>query len=53
MIHLGNDINTTVFDNEITGQKDVLIKEGTLGLEGHLLINLSLNVYIADLWSRK
>jgi hypothetical protein len=53
MIHLGNDINTTVFDNEITGQKDVLIKEGDLGLEGHLLINLSLNFYIADLWSRK
>jgi hypothetical protein len=53
MIHLGNDIHSTVFDNEVTGQKDVLIEEGDLGLEGHLLINLSLNVYIADLWSRK
>lgn len=53
MIHLGNDIHSSVFDNEITGQKDVLIEEGDLGLEGHLLINLSLNVYIADLWNKK
>lgn len=53
MIHLGNDIESTVFDNEITGKKDVLIEEGDLGLEGHLLINLSLNVYVAKLWGRK
>lgn len=53
MIHLGNDIHTTVFDNEITGQKDILIEEGGIGLEGHLLINLSLNVYIVDLWNKK
>ena len=53
MLHLGNDIHATVFDSEITGQKDVLIEKGDLGLEGHLLINLSLNVYIADLWNKK
>ena len=53
MIHLGNDINTTVFTDEVTKQKDVLIKEGELGLEGHLLINLSLNVFIVDLWNKK
>ncbi|MBI4931044.1 MAG: outer membrane beta-barrel protein [Bacteroidetes bacterium] len=53
MLHLGQDINTHVFDNEITGKKDILITKEDLGLEGHLLINLSLNVYIADLWNKK
>ena len=53
MLHLGDDINATVFDNEITQQQDVLIEKGSLGLEGHLLINLSMNVYIAKLWGRK
>lgn len=53
MIHLGNDIQSTVFDNEITGKKDVLIETGDLGLEGHLLINLSMNFYIAKLWGNK
>lgn len=53
MMHLGDDIQASVFDNEITGQKDVLIEKKDLGLEGHLLINLSLNVYIADLWNKK
>ncbi len=53
MMHLGKDIETHVFTNEVTGLKDVLIKEGELGLEGHLLINLSMNVYIAKLWGSK
>lgn len=53
MLHLGNDINATVFDNEITGQRDVLIKKGDLGLDGHLLLNLSMNVYITKLWGNK
>ena len=53
MIHLGPDIHTSVFDNEITGQKDIIITKESIGLEGHLLINLSLNVYIADLWNKK
>ena len=53
MIHLGSEITTHVFDNEITQQKDVIIKKEDVGLEGHLLINLSLNVYIADLWNKQ
>jgi hypothetical protein len=52
MLHLGNDINATVFTNAADNQ-DVLIEKGSLGLEGHLLINLSMNVYIAKLWGRK
>lgn len=53
MIHLGNDIHTSIQTDEISNQEYVLIEEGDLGLEGHLLINLSLNVYIADLWNKK
>ena len=53
MLHMGEDIETYVFDNEITGQKDILITKEDVGLEGHLLINLSLNVYIVDLWNKK
>jgi hypothetical protein len=53
MIHLGPEVSTHVFDNEITGQKDIIIKKEDVGLEGHLLINLSLNVYIVDLWNKK
>lgn len=53
MMHLGNDINATIFTDEVTQKKDVLIKVGELGLEGHLLINLSLNVYVAKLWDNK
>ncbi len=53
MLHLGKDINTHVFQNEITGQKDIMITKEEIGLEGHLLINLSLNVYVADLWNKK
>ena len=53
MLHLGKDINTSVFDNEITGKKDIMITKEDIGLEGHLLINLSLNVYLIDLWNKK
>jgi len=54
MLHLGNEINADIFNNDITGEKDVLISSRkNASLEGHLLINLSLNVYIADLWSKK
>ena len=52
MLHLGNDIHATVFTNA-ADMKDVLIEKGDLRLEGHLLINLSLNIYIADLWNKK
>jgi hypothetical protein len=53
MLHLGKDVNATIFNNEITGQRDIRIQKGDLGLDGHLLINLSLNVYIAKLWGNK
>lgn len=53
MLHLGKDINATIFNNEATGQRDITIKKGDLGLDGHLLINLSLNAYIAKLWGNK
>ena len=52
MLHLGNDIHASVFTNA-SDQQDVLIEKGDLGLEGHLLINLSMNVYIAKLWGGK
>ncbi len=52
MLHLGQNINASVFTNA-ADQKDVLIEKGDLGLEGHLLINLSLNVYVAKLWGNK
>ncbi|MES2591711.1 MAG: hypothetical protein V4608_07495 [Bacteroidota bacterium] len=48
MMHLGYNIHTTVI--EVDGKKDVLIeKTKAKGVEGHLLINLSLNVRICDL----
>lgn len=53
MLHIGEDIRSSVYTNELTGLKDVLIEKDEIGLEGHLLINLSLNVYIADLWNKK
>ena len=49
MMHLGYDVRATVF--EIDGNKDVFIeKEKVRGIEGHLLINLSLNVRLFDIW---
>jgi opacity protein-like surface antigen len=53
MMHLGKDIHTTVFDNEYTGEKDIRIEQANLGLEGHLLINMSLNVFIFDMIRNK
>lgn len=51
MMHLGYDIKTTVF--EIDGKKDVLIEKNKIkGIEGHLLINMSLNVRLCDLWGK-
>ncbi len=49
MMHLGKDVHAQVF--EIDGRKDVLItKESVSGIEGHLLINLSMNVRLFDMW---
>ncbi len=54
MIHLGNDVEAQVIDDPFYPGRDyLLIQEGDLGLEGHLFISLSANVYIADLWGRK
>ena len=52
MLHLGKDIHSEIFTNEL-GQRDIKITKGDLGLDGHLLINLSLNVYVAKLWGNK
>lgn len=52
MLHLGKDIHTEV----IKGPADipeVQITKTSATLEGHLLITLSLNVYIGKLWGRK
>lgn len=51
MMHLGYDIHTEVFEFE--GRKEVLIeKERNRGIEGHLLVNLSLNVRLFDMWDQ-
>jgi opacity protein-like surface antigen len=51
MMHLGKDIHAEIFRGP-QGYDEVLITEANTSLEGHLLVTLSLNVYIADLWSR-
>ena len=49
MMHLGYDIHTNIVD--VDGKRDVIItKEKVSGIEGHLLINVSLNVRLVDLW---
>ncbi|MBI3500719.1 MAG: outer membrane beta-barrel protein [Bacteroidetes bacterium] len=53
MLHLGKDIRTTIFYNDATQGNDIKIEKGDLGLDGHLLINLSVNIYVAKLWGRK
>ncbi len=51
MSHLGNEIETEKKTSEISGEKYLVINQekSTLGLEGHLLITLSINFIIADL----
>ncbi|HEY6160662.1 MAG TPA: hypothetical protein VI112_05545 [Bacteroidia bacterium] len=52
MLHLGDDLHTEV----VKGPSDiptVELSKGHESLEGHLLITLSLNVYIGDLWGRE
>lgn len=51
MMHLGYDIHTEVI--EFDGHKEVLIeKEKNRGVEGHMLINLSMNVRLFDMWDQ-
>lgn len=51
MMHLGYDVHAEVFEFE--GKKDVLIeKEAVRGVEGHMLINVSLNCRLFDMWDQ-
>ncbi len=51
MMHLGKDIHAEVF--EVDGRKDVLIEKSQVrGVEGHMLINVSLNVRLFDMWDQ-
>ncbi len=52
MMHLGYDVHSEIF--EIDGQKDVLItKNKVSGVDGHLLINISINVRLFDMWGQR
>ncbi|MFI5203471.1 MAG: hypothetical protein ACHQF2_03155 [Flavobacteriales bacterium] len=54
MVHLGKSIHTEIDEHD--GIKELHVEEhaqGELGLEGHLLITLSLNFRIAQLWKAK
>lgn len=52
MMHLGKDIHAEVF--ELDGKKEVLIEKNEVrGIEGHMLINLSFNVRLCDMWGNK
>ncbi|MBL7882513.1 MAG: outer membrane beta-barrel protein [Bacteroidia bacterium] len=51
MMHLGYNVKAEVF--EFDNKKDVLIeKQAVRGVEGHLLINMSLNVRLFDMWDQ-
>ena len=51
MLHLGKEVNATIFKGP-TDEPDVMITIDDANLEGHLLMTLSLNVYLADLWEK-
>ena len=51
MMHLGKDLHVEIFTTA-QGEKEVLITEEDVSLEGHILFTLSMNFYITDLWSR-
>ena len=51
MMHLGKAIHAEVTD--IDGVKDVIITQSKIsGIEGHMLINLSINVRLFDMWDQ-
>ncbi len=51
MMHLGKDIHAEV--EEIDGLKEVHIEKNQVrGIEGHMLINVSLNVRLFDMWDQ-
>lgn len=51
MNHLGKDIHAEIFTGP-DKTEEVLIAEGGVGIEGHLLVTLSLNVLVGDLWKK-
>jgi opacity protein-like surface antigen len=52
MMHLGKDIHAEVF--ELDGKKEILIEKNDVrGIEGHMLINLSFNYRLCDLWGNR
>jgi opacity protein-like surface antigen len=53
MMHIGKTVRTEVFTNP-EGERDVYIdKVATRSVEGHLLINLSVNVLLFDMWDQR
>ena len=49
MMHLGSEIHTNV--ETVGGVKQLnMVKEGHTGMEGHLLLTLSMNIKIFDAW---
>jgi hypothetical protein len=52
MMHLGDHIHTHVV-RDPSDRTYLSIERDEAGLEGHLLLTFSLNVYVADLWKGK
>ncbi|MGZ4055392.1 MAG: hypothetical protein ACXVPU_09005 [Bacteroidia bacterium] len=51
MMHLGKAVHAEIID--IDGRKDVIITQSKIsGVEGHMLINLSMNVRLFDMWDQ-
>ena len=49
MMHLGNDLHANIIKGP-TDMPTAQLTKGNAGIEGHLLITLSLNVYLGKLW---
>ena len=52
MLHIGKDIAAEIFKGP-NDDNQILIEKTNASLEGHLLIAFSVNVLIADLWSKE
>ena len=51
MMHIGQDVHANVYEHD--NVKDVLIEKSKIsGVEGHLLINVSMNVRLFDMWGQ-
>lgn len=53
MMHLGGDVHAEIIEGPSGNEVLFIEKHDDLSLEGHLLVNLSLNVRVADLWGGK